>query len=497
MPCAHISPGGSAIKQTTWLLQRALLAIALMVGLYALALVIALGLLWIPYAEWTYAGRVHIKILAACVGGALAVLWALVPRPDRFEAPGPRLDDASAPSLFAMVRDVAARTNQKMPSDIYLLNEVNAWVTHWGGVMGIGSRRVMGVGLPLIQTLTPTELQAVIAHEFGHFCAGDVAVGPWIYKTRSAIGRTIAGVRGTLLERPFLWYGRLFLRLTHAVSRRQEFIADSIAAKVTTPQAVVSALRRIAVVSPAFSSYLSDEVMPVIRAGFLPPIAAGFDRFLSSDRVRSMSKQILASVESSQETDPFDTHPTLQDRISALGETASAEVGESGGSATDVLRDFEAHANTLSLHAIGSDTAAQLAPLSWDRVGEAVYGAGWRKTTRAYSHWLRQFTVDDLPSGTGAYRHLGSGLAGKDEDPYGHQQVARAMSVLAAAIACLLIERGWRVVTSPGRPLSLVFGSDEFEPYLAVHALVTGSMSPHEWKARCAELGVVGKLLSA
>jgi heat shock protein HtpX len=498
MPHAHASPGDAAVNQTAWLVQRALLAIALMVGFYVLALAIALSLLWIPYAEWTYAGRIHIKILAVCVGGAFAVLWALVPRLDRFEPPGPRLVEASAPRLFAMVRDVAARTNQGMPSDIYLLNEVNAWVTHRGGVMGIGSRRVMGVGLPLIQTLTTTELKGVIAHEFGHYCAGDVAVGPWIYKTRSAIGRTIAGVRETMLEKPFLWYGRLFLRLTHAVSRRQEFIADSIAAKVTTPQAVASALRRIAVVSPAFSSYLNEEVLPVIRAGFLPPIAAGFDDFLSADRVRSMSEQILSSVESSEHTDPFDTHPSLRDRISALGETAAAQLSKTEGSATDVLGDFEAHANTLSLHAIGNDTAAKLAPLSWDRVGEAVYGEGWRKTAKTYSKWLRQFTADDIPSGTTAYLQLGSGLVGQDEENInGHQQVARAVYVLTAAIACVLIERGWRVVTSPGRPVSLVFRSDEFEPYPALHALVMGSMSAREWKARCAELGIVGKSLGA
>src|ERR671937_3157839 len=37
-----------------WLLERALLAIALMIGFYLFALTIALVLLWIPYAEWRY-----------------------------------------------------------------------------------------------------------------------------------------------------------------------------------------------------------------------------------------------------------------------------------------------------------------------------------------------------------------------------------------------------------------------------------------------------------
>src|SRR5262245_26984433 len=217
-----------SVESTSWLVRRAMLAIALMAGFYTLALTLALGLLWVPYAEWTYAGTVHPKILIGCVSSALVLLWAIVPRIDRFAAPGPRLDETSAPQLFSMVREIADKTRQEVPDEIYLLTDVNAWVTQRGGIMGIGSRRIMGVGLPLLQILTPAELKAVIAHEFGHYCAGDVAIGPWIYKTRSAIGRTISSVHDTLLEKPFLWYGRLFLRLTHAVSRRQEFVADSM-----------------------------------------------------------------------------------------------------------------------------------------------------------------------------------------------------------------------------------------------------------------------------
>jgi Zn-dependent protease with chaperone function len=34
--------------------------------------------------------------------------------------------------------------------------------------MGFGSRRVMGLGLPLLQALNVSQLEAVLAHEFGH-----------------------------------------------------------------------------------------------------------------------------------------------------------------------------------------------------------------------------------------------------------------------------------------------------------------------------------------
>ena len=95
-------------------------------------------------------------------------MWSLVPRVDRFTPPGPRLDRATHPRLFDLIQRVAVATRQEMPAEVYLLNEVNAWVTERGGVMGFGSRRVMGIGLPLMQSVSVAEFEAIIAHEFGH-----------------------------------------------------------------------------------------------------------------------------------------------------------------------------------------------------------------------------------------------------------------------------------------------------------------------------------------
>jgi Zn-dependent protease with chaperone function len=81
-----------------------------------------------------------------------------------------------------------------MPAHVYLVSDVNAFVTQRGGIMGIGSRRVMGIGLPLLRTLQVDELRAVLAHEMGHFYGGDTKLGPWIYKTRGALARTVVNL---------------------------------------------------------------------------------------------------------------------------------------------------------------------------------------------------------------------------------------------------------------------------------------------------------------
>ncbi len=109
------------------------MAVALMIGYCTLAIAVCVVLIWIPYAEYMYLDRMDVRIGGACLIGAATVLWALVPRPDRFEAPGPQLTPATAPQLFSLIDDVAEKTAQPRPADVYLLNEVNAWVSQRGG----------------------------------------------------------------------------------------------------------------------------------------------------------------------------------------------------------------------------------------------------------------------------------------------------------------------------------------------------------------------------
>lgn len=168
-----------------------MLAVALMIGFYLLALAVAAVLLCLPYAQIVYAHRLHIKLALGCVLGALAILWSVAPRIDRFAPPGPRLTPDKCPRLFAELNQVAGAVKQEMPVEVYLVHDVNAWVAQRGGVMGFGSRRVMGIGLPLARVLTVSQLRGMLAHEFGHYHSGDTKLGPWVYKTRGAIMRTV------------------------------------------------------------------------------------------------------------------------------------------------------------------------------------------------------------------------------------------------------------------------------------------------------------------
>ena len=99
------------------------MALLLMVGFYLLAVGVSAALLWIPYAEYVYLERVDRKIALACIGGAAAILWALLPRADKFTPPGPHLAKTDAPDLFEITERVARTTGPEMPADVFLCTD--------------------------------------------------------------------------------------------------------------------------------------------------------------------------------------------------------------------------------------------------------------------------------------------------------------------------------------------------------------------------------------
>ena len=476
---------------------RAVMALVLMVGFYGLALAVSLGLLWVPYAEWMYLDRIHPKIALFCIVGAGTILWAIVPRADKFVAPGPRLTPANAPHLFTIIEDVAKATSQARPEEVYLLNEVNAWVTQRGGVMGFGSRRVMGVGLPLLNGLSPSELRSVIAHEFGHYVSGDVALGPWIYKTRAAIGRALHHVSGMwFLETLFDWYARMFMRMTMQVSREQEFVADATAARVAGVAPSISALKRVEVLAPAYSMYINHEVMPVLRAGFLPPVSDGFARYLNDPDTAKAFESLATHIALGAETGEFDTHPPTKERIAALERlrraTALAVATVADESTKVALKEPDRHARALLEYNFGRDDVIKLKLISWDDVGSKVYGEMWQGMATQYAKWLGPLTADQIPADKKWFIKKGAELA-KDQPESGPEQhIGLAIHVTACAIGAAMMRAGWTIETAPGRPIVVAKGAERFDPREWVSQLADGKLAMETWKATCAGFGIVG-----
>jgi Zn-dependent protease with chaperone function len=487
---------GSQNGATSSLATRVAAALGLMVSFYAFAMGIGLGLMYLAYLDATTGERMHPKVIIFCVAAGASVLWAIIPRPDKFEAPGPRIHSTEEPELFNALQEVAAATSQAMPAEVYVVNDVNAFVTSRGGIMGFGSRRVMGLGLPLMQALTVQEFKGVLAHEFGHYSAGDVGLGPWIHKTRSAIGRTIQQLNESVLQILFIWYGNLFLRITHAISRRQEFVADEVAARVVGGDVMSSALRKVRGAAFAFDGYWGNDLGLVIGAGHLPPVSQGFARFMSAPHVQTQLRAIVSRAEIEDKTDIYDTHPALGERLAALATQPRGTSGDPRSAAT-LLTNIAKWERRVLASIVSDEWARGLKALEWDKVAETVYVPLWRERVKDFGQLLQGRTIATAPHTQEDLVRLGSALRGADEGEIAPEvAVHRAWQLLIASIALPLVEMGWSPLLTPGDEVTLRRDGHEFKPYSELSAVVKHEVVPDWWRSRCEALGIAAVTLT-
>ncbi len=471
---------------------RILLALLLSVGFYLLALAILAGLVYILYFEFFIWRRIQLQLTAFAIVGILTLVWALFPRFDRFVPPGPRLKRKEHPRLFAEIERIANQVKQPMPREVYLVPDVNAFVTERGGWMGMGSRRVMGVGLPLLQSLTLSQFRAVLAHEFGHFYGGDTKLAPLVYKTRAAIGRTLGGLDdGSILQIPFHWYGEMFLRVTQAVSRRQEYVADELAARTIGRQPLVDGLRRVNGIAPAFQGYWDQEVMPVLKAGFRPALVDGFSQFIATRAIADQIDQIVQTQLQKEETTPYDTHPSLRERIAALDVLPPGSQVEDATPAMTLLNHAPQMERALLEHLFGKNVLA-FDLVQWQDVGRVVYLPQYQRIAQVVEPVLKGVKASALPEQLHIPSALSRQLQQQSEVSLTLEQKQGLMAHFTAmALTAALVREGWEIDARPGMPVSVMHGETSIVPANVMRDVIQGKISAEEWQQRCAEWGIV------
>jgi Zn-dependent protease with chaperone function len=462
-------------------------AIALTIGFYVLALAIGLGLIAFAVVPWATSApqNLWLSITALFLGGS--VLVAIVPRRLEFDVPGLKVTANEQPELFALVEAEAKAAGEPMPQDVYLTLEANAAVRQTSR-----GRRALIVGVPLLHILSERELRGVVAHEFGHYSGGDTRLGPWIYRTRETIGRTIHQLSDDdgddswsqrIVRKPFIWYGLGFLRITAKIKRSQEFAADRRAVASAGRNAYAHGLERVHAYGPAFDAYWNDEVVPLLQRGHRPPISEGFNRFIAHQNVTRAADHHLEQLRDEQ-TDPYDSHPSLPERLSAIEHLPAGEPDDSDCSIA-LLRD-PAGVERAQLHFLFGSDADQLEPLDWDAVGDAVYGANARELTQAFPRVLEGVTVGTLPDAV-ARR---SELAARITDPDIDDREGLALVALADGALLALKAAGWSIVADLAEPVGARRGDTTLYVHAAVNRMIEGELSAEQWREEADELGI-------
>ncbi|HJP74391.1 MAG TPA: M48 family metalloprotease [Pseudonocardiaceae bacterium] len=324
---------------------RGLLAVALLTGVYLIALgsVLLLGGMitagaWLMYAYANGTGDSpasaillllgSVPVLMAILTGLFTVRRATRPHPAAIPV-GP----AEAPNLWQLVDELAEQVGTAAPAEIMLTTEVNAAVTENTRLLGLlPGHRCLYLGIPLLAGLSTRELRALLGHELGHYAGKHTRLTALIYRGYLAMDGITENLRGThtsgngmargwsaLAHRLFAAYANAYARLSYAVRRRQELEADRTAVRLAGRAAAGDALRTVYALRPIWQEFEDNYLRPALEFGRLPadPVAA-FAALLKEPDCRDALRELEDAEPADPPQRPFDSHPGLANRLRNL-----------------------------------------------------------------------------------------------------------------------------------------------------------------------------------
>ncbi|WNG50630.1 M48 family metalloprotease [Archangium minus] len=463
---------------------RAMLAVGFLLLYYTATLGVAVVLLVLPFRVDT-THRFHALFAALCLAGAGAILWSLLPQRERFVPSGPRLTEDEHPRLFAALKDVARRMEVELPSEVFLVEDVNAYVTQVGGFLGFGGRRILCIGLGLLAVDNLSQFRAAVAHELGHFKGGETKLASLIYSTRSSMSRALVflGEDDRMpLRKPFTWVPKLFLRITQAISRQQELVADEWSIRIAGKRAHISGLRREVLHAVAYRRFLEHEVYPLVDKDVVPDnLFEGFRRYLVSS-AWAEAQQELAGAVPEREAGSYDSHPSIEERIAFAEQMEVPEQPLDETPAYTLLSDAETLERRFT---------AELWPNAVEFIPWAEAGARWSKlwneTASRVQARVPEFSWARVPSllkDTAAQESFAEAV---DPRLVGYRVSDRAERVqevvshaVSAYLASILAQHGMTWTTSPGESLKLEWNGERVDPSALVEQWLAGKRGPAE-----------------
>jgi Zn-dependent protease with chaperone function len=279
---------------------------------------------WITAHFWhAYYVKLILLMAMLAVLGVYVALAAIFRRvPMRNTVQGELITEAHAPTLWARIRNFAARLQTDPPAQIVAGIDDNFFVTetplHLGDQVLHG--RTLFVSLPLLRRLETDEANAVFAHELGHFRGGDTALsaalGPKLKHYGAFTEQMRKGLTTFVVWHLLHLYRLIFELALQRASREREFAADYAAAVLTSPDAVVRALIKIT----AYSRY-RDRVQDALfghgqqhtaELGIAQRVEGGLSAF-------AQSAEFVEAMRAADVPHPFDSHPPLQQRMQNVG----------------------------------------------------------------------------------------------------------------------------------------------------------------------------------
>lgn len=298
----------------------AYLSVVLLISLILLLLLVALVIFKPNFAT------IKIGIFAGAACGALLYsilkgVWVKMHPPE-----GIPVSREQTPELFNLLDQLNQQVAPVKFNAVIVTGDFNAAVAQIPrlGIFG-WYKSYLILGLPLLQSLSPDEFKAVLAHEFAHLSNRDGSHGSWIYRIRISWEQMIeslmaSGGRGSFALMPFIsWFWPRFNAHAFVLSRLQEYRADELGAKFAGKEAMGRALQRVELRGRWLEESVWPDIMNRVNHESEAPghvyhlVANHAVQGISQDKSGAWMKQAYL-----RPTDHSDTHPSLLDRLKSL-----------------------------------------------------------------------------------------------------------------------------------------------------------------------------------
>ena len=281
-----------------------------------------------------------VLIVGALLYAVLRSLWVKQGPPR-----GEKVTAADAPKLLKMIEELQRRLQTPSIHTVLITPEFNAAVSQVPRMGLFGwHRNFLVLGLPLMKGLTVEQLKSVLAHELGHLSRGHARAANWIYRMRVIWSR----LESTFERRPqwgsglirqfFRWYIPYFNAVSFPFARANEYEADAASVQLTSARDAAQALTGVHIIG----SYFAQRYWPAIHAAAKDspqPAVAPYSGFVAQV-VSEVPKGDLDKWQDAalkRITSHVDTHPSLGDRLQAIGAAAEFAPPRKGEGADHLL----------------------------------------------------------------------------------------------------------------------------------------------------------------
>jgi hypothetical protein len=369
--------------------------------------------------------------------------------------------------------------NLKLPHEIYLLPEAEAWAAKRDTITGWGGKTVLGIGIPFLMTLSGPQMGSVVAHELSHFSRKDTTFGPLIYTIHQSLFRIIeqCARNSRFIDGIFILFAKLFFIATRAMARNQEITADMLASRYSGSLCAADALRQVVLVQKRFSRYWSKYYYPALMKGYILPFMEGYNRFLQNEHEIALAER-LAEVPASI----YSTHSPVERRIHIM-ESEGAE----GNQQAREVRFFSGEIIPL----VEDDCAAFFKQRSvqnprlmkWEEAGEKIFRLMLLKRAVSLADGLVGLNI------TFPEAHALAGTRLKDYADESEIHVNEVTDTLGTLLTAVILKNGWNLIVVPERFPWVTRDGRVVKVFKLVQSMARREISSQAWVHICTESG--------